>query len=102
MDEVFDEVMIVRGQILSRMDDYPKEMSYAFAGVLLEEVKEDFQQFIEGLDLTEDDKLSIFKGMLERKYFAMIEDMDVALEFGKKVLEKFDEIRKAKRKKRVR
>lgn len=90
-DKEFLEVMNLRKHILSKMDKHPDEMFYAFSWVLLEGVKDGYLEFTKDLDLTAKDCEEIFKGMLEKE-FNSLDDLDVAIDFGQKVLKKFDEV----------
>jgi hypothetical protein len=63
-----------------------KGLKKAIDAALVEEVSDDFDNFVEGLDLTEDDKFWILGGMVSRKTEGLA-DPDVMFKFLDKVLD---------------
>jgi hypothetical protein len=76
-------------KMLEGITEYPEEMFCSFCSALMKDVDKDYREFIDGLDLTEDESAFILKGFLERKLVDWKEDAE---DSGIKVLNEFDRI----------
>jgi len=67
--------------IIGLGEKYPEEMFIAFCVVLMDRVKPKFEEFIKDLDeLSEDDKLSILQGFLNKEAQSWADSFEVAVE----------------------
>ena len=96
------EAKRLRKNIMEGNKKYPDEMFYAFCVVLMGTSKQEYDEFIKDLDLNEDDKLLILKGILEKKVKQFWSDIESIVAFGGKILCEFDKAiaKKRKRKKK--
>lgn len=100
--QIIAEAKRLRKKIMGGNKKYPEEMFYAFCVVLMGSSKQDYEEFIKDLDLSEKDKLLILKGILEKKVRSFWSDLENVVDFGGKILKEFDKAmaKKIKRKKK--
>jgi hypothetical protein len=70
---------------------HPEEIFLTFCIVLMNRVRPKFDEFTNGLDLTEEDKLEILRGFLEREAKLWESSAEEAGEIAVEVLKKFDD-----------
>jgi len=75
-------------------------MFLAFSIVLFDSIKDDYNKFVNGLELTEEDKLVILKGMLDKKIEGFWEDVESVVEFGTLIMKEFNKEMSKKSRKR--
>jgi len=89
MDE---ETRKLHNSIMSKGQKYPEEVFISFCIVLMDRVKPKFDEFISGLDLSEDDKMEILKGFLEREAAMWESGTEEAMQIGIEVLKKLEDV----------
>jgi len=100
-DLIMAEAKQLRKDIMAGNKNYPEEMFLAFCVVLMDGTKQEYDEFIKDLDLNEDEKLVILKGMLDKKVKHFWDDMENIVEFGERLLYEFNkELDKKKKKKK--
>jgi hypothetical protein len=96
-DYVMEEAKRLRKVIRLGNKKYPQEMHYAFCIVIMEATKNEYDEFVKDLDLNEEDKGLILMGMLEKKIKNFWSDLDTIVDFGGKIINEFNKVRKEQR-----
>ncbi len=99
-EEIISEAEELRKKIFTENKKHPKEMFFAFCDVLMDGTKREYEEFVKDLELDEKDKINILNGMLDKKVKSFWKDIESIVDFGEKMLDKFNQINKAEKKKR--
>jgi hypothetical protein len=91
-EELLYKAQRLRKQILAKSKQNSEKMFIAFCVVLMNSVKPDYDEFIKDLELTEDEKLEILRGMLEKRVKQFWSDLENIVEFGENILIEFEKV----------
>lgn len=91
-EEILYEALELRKKILAGSKKDPERMFIAFCIVLMNSVRPEYDEFVKDLDFTEDEKLLILRGMLEKRVKQFWSDIENVVEFGEKILSEFNRV----------
>jgi hypothetical protein len=78
-EELIEKLSELQRQIHAGFNDHPQEMFETFCTVLVSNTRDEFEEFVAGLDeLTPEDKMELWEGFLVRKknkFFGTPEDL---------------------------
>ena len=95
-----ENIVEIREKIFARHKKNPKAMFAAFCLVFVDNIVGEFKEFVDGLELSDEDKLEIFKGIIERKYkFWENGDLEDLYDISCKILKEYDVQVKGQKKK---
>ncbi len=94
-DDMLQELKRLKKQILKASEKYPEEIFLAFCVAMMGDVKQEYLDFVEGLEgLGDKDKGIIIKGMMDKKIENFLVNLEDIVEFSEKLLYEFSKIRK--------
>lgn len=93
-EKIIKEAQRLKKAIKLGNKNYPEEMLYAFCVVLMVAVKKDYEEFVKDLGLEEADRAEILQGMLEKKIKSFWSDIETIVDFGGKIMDEFNKVRK--------